>query len=184
MPNPLVKIGTPVQSKPVQDRPEPVAPIPESVQGDNNPYRGLETHGVPSDNKPAPPGAWADNHEGFTYVKPAREVDPVAVEIVNEYGKEYRRHRIHRASVDNTRGLTWIGRNDARTFVTIKNRSVANSVFLYHEPIDPVSGPLYGWELAAGETLDLHSQAPVYVVGQNANMTTIQAIEYYSVQEQ
>ena len=183
MPNPLTRIGTPVQSKPVPDRPEPIAPIPESVKGDNNPYRGLETHGVPSNNKPEAPGAWADNHEGFTYVKPEREQDPIPVEIVNEYGREYRRFRIHRMSVDNTRGQQFVGRNDARTSIYIRNRDAANSIFVSHSPTDPFNGPAFGFELAAKEELTLLTQAPIYIVGNNAAMVTVQAIEYYSVQE-
>ena len=182
MPNPLTRVVTPVQSKPVQDRPEPVAPIPESVKGDNNPYRGLEDHGVPSDNKPAPPGTWADNHEGFTYVKPPREQDPIPVEIVNEYGSEYRRYRIHRMSIDNTRGMQFVGRNDARTSILVQNRDAANSIFIYHAPVDPYN-TAQAFELAAKEDITLMTQAPIYVVGSNAAMCTVQAIEYYSVQE-
>lgn len=183
MPNPLTRVGTPVQSKNVPDRPEPVAPIPESVKGDNNPYRGLEDHGVPSNNHPSPPGAWADNHEGFTYVKAPLEQDPIPVRIVNEHGNEYREFRIHRMSIDNTHGVMFVGRNDARTSIEIQNRDAVNSVFIQARPTDPVNGPIYGFELAKGESHTFITQAPIHIVGNNAAMVTVQAIEYFTVQE-
>lgn len=183
MPNPFIRLGSQVQSKPAEDRPTPIPPVLEKYAGENNPYRGIESHGVAANDEPSPPGAWADNHEGFTYVEEPPMQDPIPVEIVTKYAREFRRFRIHRMSVDNTHGVQFVGRNDARTSILIQNRDAANSVFIQERPTDPNNGPAYGFELAKGEELTLFSEAPVYIVGNNAAMVTVQAIEYYSVKE-
>lgn len=183
MPNPFIRLNAPVTSKEPQDRPEPIPPTPEQYAGENNPYRGIQDHGVPATNIPNPPGTMADTKAGVNYLPPERVMDPVPVEIVNQFGKEFRRHRVHRASVNNERGLQFIGRNDARTSILIRNVDAANSVWLYHAPIDPVNGPNVGFELAFGQDITYYSQDEIYAVGDQATFVTLVAIEHYSVQE-
>lgn len=181
MPNPFTRVKVTSQEPP--ERPHAIDPVPEHVKGDNNPYRGLESHGVPADNEPTPPGMWADNHEGFNYVEPPLEVDPIPVEIVTRYGREFRRHRMHRMSIDNTHGVQFIGRNESRTSIVLQNRDAANSIFISHAPIDAQNFAIAGWELAKGESVTINSQAAIFAVGSNAAVATLQAIEYYVLEQ-
>lgn len=178
--NPLTAVQ--VTSKPPPERPEAIPPVPEVYQGVNQPYRGTQEHGVTPNAEPHPTQADWDTREGRTYLKPEEEQEPVPVRIVQQHGAEFRRYRVHRMSVDNTRGVQLVGRNMARNSILVQNRDDVDSVFFYHDPIDPVSGPAIGFEIGPGEDHRIDSQDAVYIVGEGATLSTVQAIEYYSVE--
>lgn len=182
MPNPFIRVG--VTSKEPQDhRPEPIPPVPEHYEGQNNPYRGIEDHGVPPTSTPNPPGAMQDTKVGVNYLPPERVMHPVPVEIVNRFGREFRRHRVHKMSVNGARTVQFLGRNEARTSVVISNPDAALSLFVgITMDMNPA---LNGYELKPGKEITLTSDDAVYVFGTAVDpaVQTVQALESYSVQE-
>lgn len=185
MPNPFIRVGSQVQSKPVQDRPQPLVPVVEHPAGVNNPYRGIEDHGVRPNDEPSPPGAWADNHEGFTYVEIPDDVKPIPVEIVKHFAREYRRARILTGLADQN-GQQIIGRNDARTSVRIENRDAANALYIAFRPIDNTSSSLLGFALdAQGGNITLTTEAAIYATTPTGITAQVkwQIMEEYVVNE-
>ncbi len=183
MPNPFIRLGSQIVSKPVPDRPEPIPPIPEEYVGTNNPYRGIEDHGVKPGNHPNPPGAWADNHEGFTYVEEPPAIDPIPVKLVTEYGRELRKMRVHKLSVNAARTQQFIGRNDARSSVYISNPDAALHFFVGMS--QGMNTALNGFDLGPGQSVTLYTEDEIYILGTAVDpaVQTVQAIEHYSVRE-
>lgn len=119
MPNPLMRLGTPKQSTepPVHS----IDPIIEHVEGQNNPYRGLEQHGVPAHYTPTDPLVDRDTRSAFFEVPPT-EPDPVRVVIVNDEDvtKELRTLRAIKYSVGNT-AVQVLSRNDRRVACSVRS---------------------------------------------------------------
>lgn len=183
MPNPFIRLGGQVQSKPVDDRPEATPPVPEHYVGTNNPYRGIEDHGVKPNNDPSPTGAWADNHEGFTYVKEDPAQAPIDVHVVNLYARELRKCRVHVMSVNGSRTQQFVGRNEARQSITFRNNDAALSVFI--GITISMNTALNGFELKPGQDLTLFTEDELFVLGTAVDplVQRVQAIEQYSVKE-
>lgn len=183
MPNPFIRLGGQVQSKPVDDRPEATPPVLEHYAGTNNPYRGIEDHGVKSNNDPTPPGMWADNHTGFHYADEEPAQDPIDVRIVNQYQRELRKCRVHVMSVSNIRTQQFVGRNEARQSITFRNNDAVLSVYV--GTTIGMNIALNGFELKPGQDLTLFTEDELYVLGTAVDpaVQRVQAIEQYSVRE-
>lgn len=180
MPNPFIKLGGQVQSKePQEHRPEPIAPIPESYEGVNNPWRGTEDHGVAPTNTPAPPGMDADTKAGIHYMPPEPEHDPIPVYVVNEYGKEMRKWRVYNSFANPSVSVPFIGRNMARTSLYIKNTHLTESVWIAPEPIN---NPAFGYLLEPLDDITLNTQDDVHVYTDAAEPVAIQAVEFYTIE--
>ena len=179
MPNPLARVQ--VTSKEPPKRPDAIPPVPEHYEGDNNPYRGIEDHGVKPDVKPSPTQADWDTREGRTYMAPAEEYEPIPVRIVQQHGNELRRMRVHRMSVDNSRGQQLVGRNLARQSILVSNPDGANNQIIGHSREFPLGGLI----LIHGKDVTLYTHDDVYVMGVAVPpaVQTAQAIEFYSVEE-
>lgn len=178
MPNPLARVQ--VTSKKPPERPEAIPPVPEHYEGDNNPYRGTEDHGVKPTEKPSPTGADWDTREGHTYLPPEEEYEPIPVRIVQQHGNEFRQFRVHRMSVNNGQAVQFLGRNLARQSVYVENPDAALTLMISHER----EFPLGGFILGPGQNVTLYTHDEIYVLGSAAApaVQTAQAIEYYSVE--
>lgn len=163
---------------------EPRAPVPETVRGDVNPYRGLDPHGV------APSEQWSDvpAFDGtrlVEYPPEKEEPDPIPVRIVQEGPKELRTFRV-RAFPLPTNGLVSqvLGAHEWRSTVKIKNTGTVTAYIL-----DSPSGgssigsaPMNGYPLAQNESVDLTAQTAVYACNDGSTTVPILVIiEQYTV---
>jgi len=98
-------------------------PVQEFYEGDNNAYRGTETHGVSTEThaKAFDPGSpdLGEDH-GNVYLDPPKAVDAIPVEIVNQYPREQRRHRAYSFPVSSN-AQQIVTAHPKRSRVTIKN---------------------------------------------------------------
>ena len=88
MPNPFVELPR-NRSRRIDVEREPIEPVPEEYAGDNNPYRGIETHGVAPTERPSPVPKFTSGVE-VEYLDEVREPEPVPVRIVQS-GPEFKR---------------------------------------------------------------------------------------------
>lgn len=159
MPNPFSSLArVQVTSKNAPERPEAIPPVPEHPAGDNNPYRGTESHGVAAVNKPSPTqGDW-DTQEGRTYLPAEQEYEPIPVRIVQEHGNEFRQFRVHKFTI---LGVTMIlPRNLSR--ISARLRNSGNEVLYLGSDANVVDYLAYTLN-AANPTLDIRTQDAVYI---------------------
>lgn len=92
MPNPIFNVQRSV-SKRAPKRQIPMPPVLEDYEGDNNPYRGIESHGVEPTAKPTDVEAdWDSTGERLVHYEiDPPEADPIAVRVVTGDGPEQRR---------------------------------------------------------------------------------------------
>lgn len=181
MPNPFmrnVQVNTSDESM-TPDRPHPTAPILETYEGSNHPYRGIETHGIPDNAKPTDPQMeWSDGTRKVIYDEPAKEIDPVPVRIVAEGSDERRKLRVWQYVLTAGQSARVAQANPNRSKIRVKN--VAAFV-VYLGESESVS--VYtGWPLAQNESLDFDTQDDLWVLNPDAvNSATIALIDQYSL---
>jgi hypothetical protein len=180
MPNPMMRLGTPNQSKQAPDRPEPIAPIPEAYEGANHPYRGIEDHGVPDTAKPEDFAGYDGTRDAYyELVEPPKDVVPVRIVPDTDGGRTRRIMRTHVMQLtvgDPPRVL--LGQNDQRTKANIKCFSSNATDFLWLGGSAEQANSLQGYPVPIGQAFGTHetlSQANVYgsVAGGSANGTVI-----------
>jgi hypothetical protein len=178
MVNPLARVQ--VTSKEPPKRPEAIPPEPEHYAGTNQPYRGINDHGVKATEKPSPTQADWDTREGHTYMAPEEEYEPIPVRIVQQHGNEFRQFRVHRMSVNAAKSVQLLGRNHERSSVYLTNPDAALDLFISHRP----EMPLGGFILHAGQNITLYTHDEIYVMGAAVDpaVQTAQALEYYSIE--
>ncbi len=184
MPNPLLgpNLGRRlVTSKPVDDRPHAVEPLPEAYVGDNNPYRGVVDHGVPVSGSPDGFHGYADTISGV-YEPERDEPDPIPVRVVNVAGRELRRFRTGQEILDSTTGLVarmLAGRNLARVDISIKNTGAQTMWIGENESV-----ALYtGYPLAAGAEKVFTHQDAIFAVAASGQTTTVAILEQFTVRD-
>lgn len=182
MPNPLVRLGQSITSKPVPERPQPVTPVMDNPAGHNNPWRGIQDHGVAPNNEPEAPGTLLDTKAGIHYQEPKPEIDPIPVLVVNEYGREMRKWRPFRSFAMIANSTQLIGRNMARSSLYIRNISDTVSIWVSPEPNITIG--LNAFEIEPNTDLTINTQDDVWVLaGTGAtDPVPIQAIENYSIE--
>lgn len=167
MPNPLTRLlQTP--SKTATDRPSPIPPRLESVEGQNFAYRGTETHGVTPTAKSEDPltddAFDALNPDGRAVFVPAidhpKDEDPIPVRIVTEFKREIKAFSTDRRIAVWNRADEIVGRDENRISLTIKNISSDKALFIGYsrETIFLTGYPLY-----ASQERTLTTEDPVYV---------------------
>lgn len=166
MPNPLIRLGSAVQSRAADaKRPKPIDPVLEEVDGDNNPYRGLYTdHGVePTDKPQINPDTFTVDVTGHAkpiavYEKETPEPDPIPVKVVQSSGREYRRFWTDRLSVQN--GTQVLGRDDQRVTARLVNIDPAKTIYVGSSNEDLAQR---GYPLGPGKELTIAGEMPVWV---------------------
>lgn len=182
MPNPFMRLGSTNVSdeEMAPDRPRPTAPILETYEGSNHPYRGIESHGVADTGKPSDPQTeWNDGTRKVVYDDNKNEPDPVPVKIVEQGGREIKSWRIITDKVPANNGIRRVvGANPRRTGLRIKNN---NNFFLYIGSNESVAS-YTGYPMGSFESLDLDIQDEVWVSNPDAaNLADIVVIEYFSI---
>lgn len=166
MGNPLVNAQRNTSKPPPAEQYDPpymdgmVTPIPESYAGDNNPYRGTESHGVhPTVDPTNTPGYREDGRPVALPLVPDSEPPaPLPVRIVNEGGKEFDKWRVATAYAI-PQASQIVGALRSRTTLRIRNNSETDTVYV--SP-DSSCSPFTGYPLRPGAELSLNSTDPVY----------------------
>lgn len=121
MPNPLIGSRPLNVGKRADDRPHATPPVMEAYEGDNNAYRGIEDHGVPSSRSLAVAIDDDYNEDSVSgiYVPEKPDPDPIAVRIVDLAKRELRRFNSYTEIIPAGGQARMIaGRNPARTKIT------------------------------------------------------------------
>lgn len=173
MPNPLMRLGTPVQSRSQTDRPSPITPLMEEVEGTNNPYRGLEDHGVDPNSKAHDPDTstvdvTGRSKPGTVYIVQKEPETPVPVKIVQDSGREYREFWTDRLAVSNSVQL--LGRDDHRVSSRVQNVDAAKTVWIASGRDDLA---LRGWPLGPGKELSINGEMSVYAQSVDGTQVTV-----------
>ena len=176
MPNPFMRIGTPSVSKKADDRPHAVEPIPEEYVGENNPYRGIQDHGVEPTGKPIGGPDYEDDIPAF-YEEVKPDADPVPVRIVSAGGRELRRFNTWQEAVAAGTVRMIAGRNNARNSIVILNTGTDTIYVGSSESVASYTG----FPVGAGGTLSLNTEDAVYAYA--AAQQTVACIEEFSVKE-
>jgi hypothetical protein len=171
MPNPLLRLGTTNQSKKAKERPVPVEPVLEDYDGDNNPYRGTQTHGV----EPTSPERQYDNgrtheREPLVYKAEKEPADPIAVRVVGEQSSERPIFRTDRYTLTASQPAQLLGWDDRRQSVKITNVSDTETVRIASNGDDL---NIRGYPLDPGKDLTLSrgGQSPIYAVADADGVT-------------
>lgn len=182
MPNPLMS-GRVVTSKTNVDRPVAIEPVEEHYAGDNNPYRGIENHGVASVNPWRETDEDMPDHDGrlvTVYETDDDTPDPIPVVVVNESSRERRAFRTvvsYAGGTDNGRARMLIGQDVSRSQATIRNKSVGAVIWINDTP--ETANALSGFPIEQGGTYVTYSQEAIYAtVDQASDMSVPIAIEY------
>lgn len=182
MPNPLlgaVRLNT---GKPADDRPHAIPPVPEHYAGENFPYRGTETHGVPVHASGEPLADLYEDNASGTY-EPAPEPEAVVpVRIVDVSGRELRRFRTGQEILDSTTASIvrmLVGRNPARTSVSIKNTGAQTMYIGETESVAAYTG----YPIPAGVEKVFSHEDAIYAVAVSGQATTVAMLEEFTVRE-
>lgn len=186
MPNPFMKLGTPVQSKDPERPTGAVTPVPEVVVGTVFPYRGMETHGV------APTQDWRNtaDYEGdydgegpVAYEPIPDNIDPIPVFIVETEakGRQIERGTCFRGyaganSAQNVLSADYQGRR--RRSAKIKNLD-ATVVYIGYSADQAT--PISGWPLVTNEVFEAVGEDDVWAYGIGANPSQLAVATEYAV---
>lgn len=171
MPNPLLRARM-NQSGVATNRPVPVEPVPETVDGDNWPYRGIVDHGVDATNKPQldPITNEVDTTgkaKPYTYEVQHAEPDPIPVRIVRtDFGREFREFWTDRITVTTDRPVSLLGRDENRVTVRLMNTDTTNTVYIASSAGDLA---LRGYPLMPGKDLTVTGEMAVYAIANGAS---------------
>lgn len=147
---------------------QPLEPLPEAYKGVNNPYRGIEQHGVEASTRPQPVPGYGDT-VAVEYEEPEPLQAPVPVIVVNESAKEERDWGTMPFPIGAT-SQQIIGRDERRTSLKIVNNG-PNTVYLHP---DPHVNPAFGYPLAMDGVETFDAETAVYgvcVATETANLT-------------
>lgn len=136
-------------------------PLMEQYEGQNFPYRGVETHGVdPIYDVPVPEDQW----EGGTIVvnvdEPNDEEEKVLpVRIVTESAREFETWAVAQANVGSNPSVV-AGRNLRRTSIKVKNLDALNVIYI--APNLPSCNVYQAYPLDPNETVNLTGSAEIW----------------------
>lgn len=156
-------------------------PMPEHYGGINFPYRGQQQHGVDPDAMPedrpedyaggAVQTSWAD--------VPQIEHEPVPVRIVKTGAHEYNQWRAIQ-SFATPQGNLIVNRKEGRSRCTVKNLSVAGTVYVGP---DPMVTTQTGYPLAPRETFEVFGEAEIWAASGTIANEPISAFFEFSTVE-
>lgn len=193
MPNPLIRLGAPNQSKEATavDAPPPhVEPVPERVRGVNHAYRGMEDHGVPSTLEYRDPEEYDAYDRGVAvdYEPVEEQQEPIPVYIVNtqEQGRQFIKGLVFRAyATGSTKGTNATNVVSAdyqgRRRVKVKVKNLDTTV-VYVAFTAENANPMSGWPLAANEVFEHVGEDDIWATGTSpADSPLAVSVEYVVV---
>lgn len=146
------------------DNREPLPPVPEAYEGDNNPYRGTEAHGVAPTVEPRPVPGHASGRV-VEFDPPLPEPEPTPVVVVNTGARELRRSRIFTSRAGTPAPVQLVGREEERITVKIKNVG-ASTVYIADEAA--TANANHGWPLAQNEVYESDTQDELWAFSSHA----------------
>jgi hypothetical protein len=157
------------------------APVMEEYEGENFPYRGIETHGVMPTVDPTDVPEWRNEGRAVPvlYVPEGVDIDPVPVRIVNTSRGEVDKWRVTTAYAG-VSPVQLVNRLASRTFLKIKNLEEVAGDTVYVSPDSSVS-TFSGYPIAPGEVLELHSTDEVWAVA-GADETKLSVLWEFTVE--
>lgn len=173
--NPLLSVQTNTSKTNVQ-RPEPVTPVMESIDGQNLAWRGVNVdHGVTPTDKSELPDTYEVDVSGNAksvdiYSPPEKEENPIPVFVVNgKTAREYRAFWTDRRTV--TDGVSsLLGRDDQRVTARIRNMDTTKTVWIASNFGDLA---MRGYPLVPGVELTVAGEMPIYVASADGTPVTI-----------
>ncbi len=179
MPSPFTKYQANVSKRP-PDRPEPIEPKVETYAGVNNPYRGIEQHGVEPTGKPIVPADWEDGRP-VEYHVPKEPEPPIPVRIVTEASHELRKMRTYGSltgtNVGNPRQI--VAMDEERSTVQIKHIVSSAVVWISHSAA--TCNALEGFPLQTGDTYSTDAQTEIYAWADSATPLAVYVSISYAV---
>lgn len=171
MPNPIMRLGTPNRGHQPPDRPQPLTPVPESVHGHNNAYRGLEDHGVAS-TTPHPDDETFDGTRNAV-ITLATPQAPVPVEIVQRGGRERLRMQAQQFPLT-TKPQRVLSANLRRKSARLKWRATATVTDVMISTSESAAAmSAYPLDVGVTETLDTQAEVWAFAVGPADQVTTV-----------
>lgn len=162
MRNPLLLVPR-NQSRETDTNKGAIEPVPESYEGTNNPYRGIEAHGVDPTETPRDPVGWAEGVP-VVYEDEQQPTEVVPVEIVSGT-RELKRVRFFHAYATTPDAKQVVGLDESRSKVSIKNLG-ASTVYIGNEAV--TAGLMHGWPLAQNESKEFTDQDELYAWSSHA----------------
>lgn len=158
-----------------------VEPVPESYVGDNNPYRGIESHGVPPNVVPMEYADAYTDEPDEEYLPPIPEEDPVPVRIVQTRGREIRKTRMWRLiSGKNTETPRMVvSYEETRRRVKVMNVGTA-TIYIGESP--DTANAMNGWPLAVNASEEFQTQTALFAFSSDATEQPVACTADYSVE--
>lgn len=161
-----------------KDRPVPITPLEEEFVGEdyNNPYRGMEQHGVEPNTHfhDAPIDKGSDVVE---YVEEEHVPDPIPVRIVNADKEEFKDWNVRRDFATPGIASRLIQNNTQRTKATIKNIGTA---VIYIAP-EPINNSQMGYPVAVNAEYTYDQQGDLWAMTDDAAAQAVAIIQEYSI---
>lgn len=154
-----------------------VEPVPEAYVGDNNPYRGIEQHGVENPNKPTVVPGYGDTYQ-VELQDNAPIPDPVPVLVVNQGARERRDWAANNTFVDSSRVVEVLPNDPRRTKATIVNAG-PNTVYVGRTQSVSVA---FGFPVAMGATFPtLEAETNMYAITAATETANLRVLWEYRV---
>lgn len=157
-------------------------PVPDQPAGEVFAYRGQEKHGVESPHPYLRGEDTLDTIEEFQPVEPPPLPDPIPVIIVNDNGgaRQIQSWSANQMSVD-AAPRQIVGRNRARTKVTIRNLSTTVTIFVGRSPNGTTA--LSGYPLGPGASMELAATDEVCAVSPTGALVYVGILQEFSITE-
>ena len=140
-----------------------LTPVPDTIAGNNLPYRGNVDHGVPGPDVESTDEAHYHMGRPVEYEDEPKPIDAVPVRIVGQSSREIRRFHVGNHIIDNTQVRQIAPRGESRLSVKIANLSADQTIFI--GPDATISAYAGGYPIGPGKDISLVSTEPIYAVG-------------------
>ncbi len=156
-------------------------PQQEQYAGENNPYRGIEQHGVESPDKPKTTPGYGDTI-AVEYEPEQPEPEPVPVYVVNRNARERRDWSVQNWPVDyqDPQPVQVAGLDERRISLVLRNKG-PNPVYINKTPEG--ANVAFGWELKIDTERAVDAQTPVYAnvdLGASTQAAVVQTLSVYA----
>jgi hypothetical protein len=161
------------------DERQPYTPVPDDYEGDNNPYRGLQNHGVEPSGKPYEvPGFEDATPVVFEITEP--EPEPVPVRIVNsETGsRQMRKWAVSALPITEGQPHQLAGRDLRRTSLILHNSGPDT---VYVTP-DNNAATYIAMPIGVDDTFRLETQDDVWAIVEAGSEATVIVSTEYTVE--
>lgn len=179
VPNPLVQTQQNT-GQPVQNRPVPEAPDLEHYAGHNNPYRGIEPHGVEPVNDPYDVPQIEPGDRVVTFEKPKPLPDPIPVKVVREGPDEIVESIVRHEYAQISESRRLLNKNKERSTARITNLSANAADIVWVSP-DAGVQKFTGYPIKAGAEFTCTVQTDLWMIADPGASGQIELAVYAEV---